>query len=270
MERNDKTNTPVPRVVSHHRQARMVFRRENESVCYHFSKQMVDVHKKIWLRIDSLFVMHMCHVCNECYPHIQVFILHEGPICKICKSEKGAHRFSHFNNMDPGEQPEVLRILTQIEEMIIAWVNLILQMMHAHGGQYKYSGHMICFPQDISSIAKKLPRHVEEIDSFIVRGQGVQSEYYECYVKRQCVMDALRYKIEMDEYYRDVEINMDSFASLPERPTDVSSRLQYVDSHVDDVPRMDVETETYVANCLHFSHHPLFLDSLMDPEKLIE
>lgn len=79
----------------------------------------------------------MCRVCNECYPSIQVVRLHEGPICKRCKSEKGAHRFSHFNNMNPGDHPKVLRVLTQVEETLIAQVNPILQMTHAHGGQYK-------------------------------------------------------------------------------------------------------------------------------------
>jgi len=160
--------------------------------------------------------------------------------------------------MDPGEQLEVLKFLTQVEEMLIAQVNPILQVTHARGGQYKYSGHTICFPQDISLIAKKLPRCVEELDFLIVRRRGVQSEYYECYVKRKRVMDALRYKIEMEKYYRDVEIDMDSVASLPKIPTNVSNRLQYVDSHVDDMPRMDVEIETYGHNCLCFHLSPFF------------
>lgn len=64
IERNDITNTPIPRVVSHDRQARMVFRRENETVLYRFSEEIVDVHKRFQSRIDSLASMHMCHVCN--------------------------------------------------------------------------------------------------------------------------------------------------------------------------------------------------------------
>ena len=59
--------------------------------------------------------------------------------------------------MDPGDEHEVLRVLKQVEELIIMWVNLILQVTHACGGQYKYSCHTICFLQDISSIEKKLP-----------------------------------------------------------------------------------------------------------------
>ena len=59
--------------------------------------------------------------------------------------------------MDPRNQPCELACLTQIEEMLIACVNPILQVTHAHGGQYKCLGHTITFPQDISTIATSLP-----------------------------------------------------------------------------------------------------------------
>jgi len=59
--------------------------------------------------------------------------------------------------MDPGPQPAILTSLSQIEEMLIARVNPILQVTHARGGHYKYSGHTICFPQDITKIANILP-----------------------------------------------------------------------------------------------------------------
>lgn len=147
----------------------MVSHRENESAPYNFSGDMVNVHKNFRSRVDSLSPVYMCHVCKEFYPSIQVVILHEGSICKICECEKGAHHFSHFNNMDPSEQPKVLRVLTQVEEILIARVNPILQVMHACGGEYKYTGYTIGFPQDISSITKKLPQHVEELYSLIVR-----------------------------------------------------------------------------------------------------
>ena len=54
--------------------------------------------------------------------------------------------------MDPHEQPNILRVLTQVEYMLITRVNPILQVTHAQGGQYKYSGHTISFPQDIATI----------------------------------------------------------------------------------------------------------------------
>ena len=59
--------------------------------------------------------------------------------------------------MDPGTQPHVLEYLTQFEEMLIAPASPILQVMHSIGGQYKYRGHTISFPQEIKDVAKTLP-----------------------------------------------------------------------------------------------------------------
>ena len=70
--------------------------------------------------------------------------------------------------MDPGPQPATLTSLSQIEEMLIAKVNPILQLTHARGGQYKYNGHTICFPQDITKIASMLPRRVGDFDILII------------------------------------------------------------------------------------------------------
>ena len=81
----------------------------------------------------------------------------KGPVCNRCKSERGAHHFCRYNSMDPGEQPNILRVLTQVEEMLIAHVNPILQVTHARGGKYKYSDHTISFPQDISTIVQSSP-----------------------------------------------------------------------------------------------------------------
>ena len=78
-------------------------------------------------------------------------------ICKTCSNEKGIHRFSALNNMDPGDQPTALKKFNQVEEMLIARVGPILQVKHAMGGQYKYRKHTIIFPQDIQTITKILP-----------------------------------------------------------------------------------------------------------------
>ena len=74
--------------------------------------------------------------------------------------------------MDPAAQPNVLSILTQIEEMLIARVNPILQVKHACGGQYKYSGHTIYSPQQTVNIEIFLPRHLSDIDILVVKRHG--------------------------------------------------------------------------------------------------
>ena len=86
--------------------------------------------------------------------------------------------------MNPRKQPPVLSLLTQVEEMLIARVNPILQVTHACGGQYKYNGHTISFPQDIISIVKTLPHRIEDLDILIVRREGPPSKHYDCIVSR--------------------------------------------------------------------------------------
>ena len=85
--------------------------------------------------------MHTCTTCMESYPGIVTHPSSTRHIFHRCQTEINGHRFSKWNNMDPGAQPNVLSILTQVEEMIIARVSPILQVKNAHGGQYKYSGH---------------------------------------------------------------------------------------------------------------------------------
>ena len=47
-------------------------------------------------------------------------------------------------------------------------------------------------------------------------------------------MDALHYKIRMDKYYWDVEVDPESVVCLPDHPTDVSSKLRYINSDIAD------------------------------------
>ena len=148
--------------------------------------------------------------------------------------------------MNPRKQPLFfLSILTQVDEMIIARVNPILQVTHAHGGQYKYSGHTISFPQDIVSIAKTLPYRIEDLDILIVRREGPPSKHYDFIVSMSLVMDALHYKIRMEKYYRDVEVDPESVICLPDHPTDVSSKLRYINSDIADSEEIDADIDRF-------------------------
>jgi len=85
---------------------------------------------------------------------IQVYNFKDGMKGPFVKGLKGINVCIIFLILT--EQPEVLRVLTQVEEMLIERVNPMLQVSHARDGKYKDSGHTIIFPQDISMIAKKL------------------------------------------------------------------------------------------------------------------
>ena len=109
--------------------------------------------------------------------------------------------------MDLGEQPIVLSSLTQVEEMLIARVNPILQVTHTCGGQYKCIGHTISFPQDIATIANYLPRHVQDLDMLVVTHRTFTQKNYDCIASGSHVLVALQYKLEHGPYYQDVCID---------------------------------------------------------------
>jgi hypothetical protein len=64
-------------------------------------------------------------------------------------------------------------------------------------------------------------------------------------------LDALRYKIQMDKYYRDVQIDMNSLDSLSKRPTDVSSRLKFVDCDIQETESNVFDDQELAPDRLH-------------------
>ena len=136
--------------------------------------------------------------------------------------------------MDLGEQPLVFPVLTQVEEIVIAWVVPILQVTHARGGKYKYSGHTISFPQDINSIAKILPHQIEVLDILIVKREGYQCKHcHLLFVDHVWWMNCIT-KLEWTNIYRDVDIDLESVVCLLNNTIDVSARLCYINYDIDD------------------------------------
>lgn len=118
---------------------------------------MHTLHKNCHDRIDRLAQNQIFHVCEESYPGIQVVNKNTSPMCIKCKRKGIDHRFSTDNHMNPRRRPKVLTELTQAEEMLIARASLILQVMHSIGGEYKYRGHTISFPQEVANLIMRFP-----------------------------------------------------------------------------------------------------------------
>ena len=115
----------------------------------------------------------------------------------------------------------LLKILTQIEEMLIARVSPILQVTYAKGDQLKYSGHTISFPQDIPTIASQLPRRTSELDIIIVNRESIEKQQYDFYISKDRVYEALKHKIQNDPYYWGAHLYIAALALLPITSTDV-------------------------------------------------
>ena len=115
--------------------------------------------------------------------------------------------------------------------MLISHANPILHVTHARGGQYKYSGHTICFPQDISNIATSLPHLISDIDILVVCKCNPTNKPYELFVSRTHVLVALEYKMVNNLYYKDVQINPIALSSFPLDSTDISPFIRHVNTH---------------------------------------
>ena len=181
--------------------------------------------------MDQLADMHVCSISKECYPGIVTKKFHEAYTCSCCILEQKWHRFSLDNNMDLSKQPPVLAVLTQVEEMLISRVNPILQVTHARGGQCKYSGNTICFPQYISNIATYLPHLVSELDILVVLKCNSTNKPYELFVIRTHVLASLQFKMANNPYYKDVQINPVALASLPLVSAKISPLILHLNSN---------------------------------------
>jgi len=83
------------------------------------------------------------------------------PAAYVCtKCSKVPTKFTAGNNMDPGAVPEALQDLTNVEQMLIARVAPVMSVMRLSeycGGQWRFKGHVVCFPQDISLLYQFCP-----------------------------------------------------------------------------------------------------------------
>ncbi|XP_059068991.1 uncharacterized protein LOC131859365 [Cryptomeria japonica] len=190
-----------------------------------FSQNYYIASNKFCSKLDSLSNMSTCSTCMERYPGIKTKKCDGITTCYRCTLENNGHRFSKWNNMDPDKQPICLQRLSQIEEMLISRVSSVLQVTYARGGQHKYSGHTICFPQDITTIASYLPRHIHELDIIIVNRESIGQDKYNFYVSRNCVHEALKHKINNDLGYKDVKLDEIALTSLPIASTNISDLL---------------------------------------------
>ena len=80
-------------------------------------------------------------------------------VCTECS--KAPTQFTAANSMNPEAGPEALQNLITVEQMLIACVAPVMSVMRLPeycGGQWRFKGHVVCFPQDIQPVVSVLPR----------------------------------------------------------------------------------------------------------------
>ncbi|CAG8483324.1 16666_t:CDS:2 [Rhizophagus irregularis] len=200
-------------------------------------------------KINS-FVNNCCPVCNERFPSIEII----SGQCRRCYYDKNTvKKFSADNNMDPGDVPEELRDLTEIEEMLIARIFPIVSVYCLRGGQYAYRGNVINFPQNVEEFATQLPRNPSSLDVLIVRRKSANSLIYKNFtVHRTKVTRALCWLKQNNRYYTDIVIDEEVLQSLPEDGP-IDDQLP----QIDDIDGPQWEEFCRVKVLLHVCHRDL-------------
>lgn len=120
--------------------------------------------------------------------------------------------------MDPGFVPEELQNLTFIEQMLIARVQPVMRVYRitTRGipGQYFYKDNIINVGQDINEIAHLLPRIMSNLDVIVVRWNYLE-QYRDFYVRKDKVLNALKFLKLNNPYYTDIEIDEQQISQLP-------------------------------------------------------
>lgn len=142
-----------------------------------------------------------CENCNSSFPDLNV----KGHLCSRCL--KDPIKFTSENYMDPGEQPYELKCLTLAEQQLISLVLPIVSLYKIRGNQYGYSGHVICFDQEIQNIATVLPRLVSDLTETIIIERTFKNRITALDINVNRIHCALIFLKENNPLYKDIIIS---------------------------------------------------------------
>ncbi|CAG8808768.1 20338_t:CDS:2, partial [Gigaspora rosea] len=139
-----------------------------------------------------------CPTCKE-FPSITLVV---GE-CRRCYNKKTLpKKFSFDNNMDPGEVPEELQELTEIEEMLIAQVFSVVVVYRLH----------------VEEFTTRLPWHPSSLNMLIICQQSDKDPiaFRDFKIRRNKVAHILHWLKVNNNYYSEITINNENLQSLPE------------------------------------------------------
>lgn len=102
------------------------------------------------------------NICNKCRKYRNL-----APH-QLNNIQSELNPFSIYNDMLPGDQPEVLKDLTLIEQILISPIKPFITIFRLRGGQYGYNGNVINFAHDISNLTTDLPHAMNSLSEFVV------------------------------------------------------------------------------------------------------
>src|SRR5438045_955961 len=107
--------------------------------------------------------------------------VNDDGVCARCRQENNQNHFTKLNSLDP--EPTIQELaykhslpipepLSQVEQVLLMPVHVMIQAYSVKGGQYKYSGHCCNFTRDIANVVTKVPQLPEDINIIIIRSKS--------------------------------------------------------------------------------------------------
>ena len=165
-----------------------------------------------------------CITCKERWPGMET-----GPRsqkCTRCANERLPHgippTFSRKNDMDPGIQPECLRILNTVETAAISLICPMLCIYKLRGGGSGLRGHSVSFHQNVQQFINRLPRRPEDLPYIVIKAPNQSMPLT---ANRHHIYDALVFLKRNNPEYAKITIDMDNISQYPE---DSSSPVQNI------------------------------------------
>ena len=173
---------------------------------------------------DFMFKKKMFH-CKYCKE--RWFNMHCGASfddeCLICEEDRernnDVRKMGNENRMDPYPYgfPQELPKLSQIEEMMIARVHVIMSCYRLEAGTVGYKGSVLNCEQDPTTTINNLPTSPHDIPVVIIRKINVNKpeNYKDFRVKKNNIITWLDWLKKNNPLYSDIHINEDLLKLLP-------------------------------------------------------
>ena len=132
--------------------------------------------------------------------------------------------------------------------MLISPIIPMMSMYKLPHGQYGYNGHVVNLPQNIATFIDSLPRHPTDLDIIVVRQQQSTQSHHDFRVRRSKILNALQWLISNNIYFRNITINNDNLASLPQDDNITGIHTVTISSEEPTNPEATQAEEPYTAD----------------------
>lgn len=169
-----------------------------------------------------------CKICSRGWFDLKCDTNNVCYYCLKFKNDTSLNPFTSENLMLPGDQPPELKMLSPVEEQLIALVHPVISVYRLKSGQFGFSGNVINFAQNINTISLLLPHSIDYISNYIIVQEFEQlpnniiirkpknNGYNDFIVRRDVVLNALQWLKQHNIFYKDISICENNLKKLPE------------------------------------------------------